>query len=82
MGIHLAPEFCLIFYCTQLQQAPLGKVVHGDICFFHAVDRSLFLHDGMDGKCIEEPIAVLPGDLYREKTTLSLRGTWVGVSAR
>lgn len=67
MGIHLATEFCLILHCTQLQQAPLGEVVHGDICFLHAVDCSLLLHDGVDGKCIKDAMAAL--DLCREKNT-------------
>lgn len=82
MGVHLAPEFCLVFHCTQLQQAPLGKVVPGDVCLFHAVDRSLLLRDGVDGRCIEEPVAVRPVGLCREKNTLSQRGRRVGVSAR
>lgn len=59
MGVHLATEFCLVLHCTQLQQAALGKMVHGDICFLHAVDRSLLLCDGVDGKCTEDPTAVL-----------------------
>lgn len=59
MGLHLAPEFCLILHCTQLQQTALGEVVHGDLCFLHAVDRSLLLRDGVDGECIEGPTAAL-----------------------
>lgn len=55
MGVHLASEFCLILHCTQLQQAPLGKMVYGDIRFLHAVDRSLLLHDGVDGKSMRTP---------------------------
>lgn len=51
MGVHLASEFCFILHCPQLQQAPLGKMVYGDICFLHVMDRSLLLHDGVDGEC-------------------------------
>lgn len=69
MGIHLATEFCLILHCTQLQQAPLGEMVHGDVRFLHTVDRSLLLRDGVDGECVEDPMALL--DLFRVKIALN-----------
>lgn len=72
MGVHLATEFCLILHCTQLQQAPLGKMVYGDICFFHIMDSSFLLHDGVDGECIEDPMALL--DLFREKKCTQSEG--------
>ena len=50
VGIHLAPELRLVLHRPQLQQAPLGEVVYGDLRFVHAVDRSLLLHDGVDGE--------------------------------
>lgn len=50
MGIHLAPELCLVLHGPQLQQTPLGEVVYGDFRFLHIVDRSLLLHDGLDGE--------------------------------
>lgn len=65
MGVHLATEFRLILHCTQLQQAALGEMVHGDVCFLHAVDRSLLLHDGVDGECNWDPMALL--NLFRGK---------------
>lgn len=80
MGVHLATEFCLILHCTQLQQTPLGKMVYGDICFFHVVDSSLLVHDGVDGECTEDPVALL--DFFREKNTLNQRGIGSGVSAQ
>lgn len=52
MGIHLATEFRLVLHCPQLQQTPLGEMVYGDICFFYTMDRSLLLHDGVDGKFV------------------------------
>lgn len=80
MGVHLATEFRLILHCTQLQQAPLGEVVYGDFCFLHSVDRSLLLHNGVDGECTEDPTAAC--DLCRERNTLNQRGIRVGVSAQ
>ena len=56
MGFHLATEFCLVLHCPQLQQTPLGEVVYGDVCFLYAVDRSLLLHDGVDGECVRNPV--------------------------
>lgn len=73
MGVHLATEFCLILHGTQLQQAPVGEVVYGDICFLHTVDRSLLLHDGVDGECIN-PTAAL--HLYIEREIHSTRGEY------
>lgn len=69
MGVHLAPELCLVLHCPQLQQAPLGEVVYGDLRFLHAVDRSLLLHDGVDG---ESRAPCSAGSLQRE--ILSPRG--------
>lgn len=49
VDLHMALEFCPVLHSAQLQQTPLGKMVHGHLCFFYPVDCSFFLHDGVDG---------------------------------
>ena len=69
VGVHLAPELRPVLHRPQLQQAPLGEVVYGDLRFVHAVDRSLLLHDGVDGESRTPGCWVPP-----ERSTLNQRG--------
>lgn len=42
-------------------------MVYGDICILYIMDCGLLLHDGVDGECIKDPVALL--ELFEEKNT-------------
>lgn len=50
MGVHLATHLPPVRHHPQLQQAPLGEVLHGHLPHRHAVDRCLLLPNGVAGE--------------------------------
>lgn len=50
MGVHLATHLPPVHHHPQLQQAPLGEVLHADLRHCHTVDRCFLLPDGVAGE--------------------------------
>lgn len=55
VGVHLAAHPPPVRDHPQLQQAPLGEVLHGHLRHRHALDRCLLLPDGVAGECGSAP---------------------------
>ena len=54
VGIHLAAHLPPVHHHPQLQQAPLGEVLHAHLRHRHAMDRCLLLPDGVAGEWREK----------------------------
>lgn len=72
MGVHLAPHLPPVYHHPQLQQAPLGEVLHGHLHHSHSMDRRVLLPHGVAGECWEPLPSVFRAEVPPEGKPLGL----------